>query len=183
MTSTNRDRTQFSLLSVALLLLLSGAEVYANQATGMIQGSYAGLVQLQYEEGEDPEWEKVCIAVSASEDIASVKLILYADGERKERFAADLPLKSNPTELANPNTPGSIIHTLQGIFAPIQGSTTNYGGERRLFEGSGWRGYLGGITNSMRVQMNNSVTPLPEGVPLNRSGGYKLTENASCDTL
>ncbi len=168
----------------AAILMMSTAsiKVHANQATGMIEGNYAGLVPIPDSGDAESEWNKICVEVKATGDTAKVKLIVYSDDERKEMFASSLPLEKNPIEANNPNTPGSIVHILQGMFTPIQGSATNYGGEKRLFEGNGWRGYLG-ITNTMIVQMNNSVTPLPDGVELSQFGGIRLTEKAQCDSL
>jgi len=171
-----------SVCAVFLMTLTASIEVHANQETGMIEGNYAGTVPIPDYDDAESEWDKICIELKATGDTANVKLIVYSDNERKEMFAASLPLKKNPNEANNPNTPGSVVNLLQGIFTSIQGSATNYGGEKRLFEGNGWRGYLG-ITNNMIVQMNNSVRPLPEGVEFSQYGGTKLTEKAQCDSL
>ena len=171
-----------SVCAVFLMMLAAGTEVQANQATGMIQGNYAGLVPIPDSDDAESEWDKICIELKATGDTASVKLVVYSDDGREEMFAASLPLTKNPNEANNPNTPGSIVHLLQGMFTPIQGSAANYGGEKRLFEGNGWRGYLG-ITNNMIVQMNNSVAPLPDGVEFSQHGGIRLTEKAQCDSL
>lgn len=169
-----------------VLMVVSGGAGQANQTTGMIEGQYAGLVvglaPITEADDSDSAGDRVCIAVHAAGDTAHVKLIVHADGARQDMFAAHLPLQRNPVEANTPHGPGSMtFHLLQGIF-PSRGGATNYGGERRLFEGRGWRGYLG-VTNTLVVQMNNSVTPLPEGLELRQFGGTRLSENAHCDTL
>ncbi len=169
-----------SVCAIFLMTLTASIEVHANQATGMIEGNYAGLVPIPDSDDAESEWDKICIELKATGDTANVKLIVYSDDERKEMFPASLTLKKNPNEANNPNA--STISLLQGMFTQIQGSATNYGGEKRLFEGNGWRGYLG-ITNNMIVQMNNSVSPLPDGVEFGQHGGTKLTEKAQCDSL
>ena len=171
-----------SVCAAFLMTSTASIEVHANQATGMIEGNYAGLVPIPDADDDESEWDKICIELKATGNTANVKLVVYSDDERKEMFASSLSLKRNPTEANNPNTPGSTISILQGIFTQIQGSATNYGGEKRLFEGNGWRGYLG-MTNTMIVQMNNSVRPLPDGVEFSQFGGTKLTEKAQCDSL
>ena len=171
-----------SVCAAFLMMLTASIEVHANQATGMIEGNYAGLVPIPDSDDSESEWDKICIELKAIGDTANVKLIVYSDDERKEMFAASLPLEKNPNEANNPNTPGSVVNILQGIFTQVQGSATNYGGVKRWFEGNGWQGYLG-ITNTMIVKMNNSVRPLPDGVEFSQYGGTRLTEKAQCDSL
>jgi len=158
----------FAVISVGLGL---GA-VHANQLTGMIEGHYAGLVHIPESDDSDSEWDKICIDVNATGYTANVKLVVYSDGQRKEMFNSNLQLKKNPNEERSMNS--WIVLWFGGI--------TNYGGEKRLFEGNGWRGYLG-ITNRLVVQMNNSVVSLPDGTDLSRVGGYHLDEKVQCNGL
>ncbi|MCY4050715.1 MAG: hypothetical protein OXE41_10645 [Gammaproteobacteria bacterium] len=156
-----------------LLMGLGLGAVHANQVTGMIEGQYAGLVHIPVSDDSDSEWDKICIDVNATGNTASVKLVLYSDGQKQEMFTANLGLKKNPNEQSS---------TYSWFASLWQGGITNFGGEKRLFEGNGWRGYLG-ITNRLVVQMNNSVVFLPDGTELSQVGGYHLDEKAQCDRL
>ncbi len=77
------------------LMALGWGAVQANQATGMIEGHYAGLVPIPEPESDDSdsEWDKICIAVNAIGSTANVKLVVYSDGRRKDMFASNLQLK------------------------------------------------------------------------------------------
>ncbi|MCY4314233.1 MAG: hypothetical protein OXD44_11200, partial [Gammaproteobacteria bacterium] len=116
----------FAIISMGLGALA----VQANQATGMIEGHYAGLVPILEEDDSDSEWDKICIDVNATGYTANVKLVVYSDGQQKEMFSSSLQLKKNPNEEQSMNA---------WIVTVWQGGITNYGGEKRLFEGNGWR--------------------------------------------
>ncbi|MCY3997316.1 MAG: hypothetical protein OXF07_14355, partial [Rhodobacter sp.] len=55
-----------SVCAVFLMMLAAGTEVRANQATGMIQGNYAGLVPIPDSDDAESEWDKICIELKAT---------------------------------------------------------------------------------------------------------------------